>query len=42
MEKINVYLSPEEMTWLRRRAEKIGITVAELLRRIIDAARGAK
>jgi hypothetical protein len=42
MEKINCFFSPEEMTWLRKRAERLGLTVAEVLRRIVDAARGAK
>ena len=42
MEKINCFFSPEEMTWLRKRAAKLGLTVAEVLRRIVDQARGVR
>jgi predicted DNA binding CopG/RHH family protein len=38
MEKINVYLSSEEMTYLRKKAKHTGVTVAEIIRRLVDAA----
>ena len=42
MEKINVNFAQVQLTWLRREAKRFGITVAEVLRRIVDAARGAR
>jgi len=39
MERISLSLPPPQMSWLRREAQSIGITIGELLRRIIDNAR---
>jgi hypothetical protein len=39
MDRITVSLPPPQMSWLRREAERIGITIGELLRRIIDQVR---
>jgi hypothetical protein len=42
MERISLSLPPPQMSWLRREAKRIGITIGELLRRIIDQARDGK
>jgi hypothetical protein len=39
MERISLSLPPPQIEWLRSEAERIGITVGELLRRIIDQSR---
>lgn len=40
MTRTTFHLTDVQITWLNREARKLGITVAELMRRIIDAARG--
>lgn len=40
MERISVSLPPPQHSWLTREAKRLGITIGELLRRLIDAARG--
>ena len=42
MNRLSFSLPEPQMSWLRREAERIGITIGELLRRIIDAARETK
>jgi len=42
MDRFAFSLSAPAMSWLRREAESLGITVAELLRRIIDTVRTSK
>ena len=39
MPRISCSLSDQQMEWLRAEARRIGITVGELLRRIIDQSR---
>lgn len=34
--------TPQQYSWLKRAAKKLGIAVTELLRRIVDEKRGAK
>jgi hypothetical protein len=41
MERITVSIPPPQMTWLRTEAVRLGVTVGELLRRIIDQVRNA-
>ena len=36
-----VSLTPQQLEWLKAEAARLGISVAELVRRIIDEARGA-
>jgi hypothetical protein len=38
--KYMVSLSPQQLEWLKAEAERLGISVSELVRRIIDKARG--
>lgn len=38
--RLCVNLSDPQAAWLREEAERLGISVAELLRRIIDKQRG--
>ena len=42
MNRISVSLPPPQHAWLTREATRLGLTIGELLRRIIDAAREAK
>jgi hypothetical protein len=35
--RMNVYLTPAQMAGLRKRAEKTGAPVAELIRRAVEA-----
>jgi hypothetical protein len=42
MERITVSLPSPQMSWLKHEAERVGITVGELLRRIIDQHREAR
>jgi hypothetical protein len=42
MERISLSLPPPQISWLKHEAERIGITIGELLRRLIDAARDSK
>lgn len=39
--RTTVVLSEPQLEWLRAEAERLGIPVNELIRRIIDKARGA-
>ena len=42
MDRFAFSLSAPAKSWLEREAESLGITVAELLRRIIDTVRNGK
>jgi hypothetical protein len=42
MERITVSLPDPQMTWLKHEAKRIGITIGELLRRLIDQVRDGK
>jgi hypothetical protein len=42
MERVTVSLPSSQLSWLRREAERIGITIGELLRRILDQVRDSK
>jgi hypothetical protein len=37
MHRTNIYLTDRQMTELKKEAKKIGISLAELIRRIFDA-----
>jgi hypothetical protein len=37
--RMNVSFSPPQLAWLTREAKRLGVSIGELLRRIIDAAR---
>ena len=39
--RTTVNLTPPQMSWLRREARRLGLTIGELLRRIIDDRREA-
>lgn len=39
--RINLQLPQPSVSWLREEAARLGITVPELMRRLIDKARGA-
>jgi hypothetical protein len=41
MVKYMASFTPQQLEWLKAEAARLGIGVAELLRRIIDQARGA-
>jgi hypothetical protein len=40
MEHISVCFTRPQLTWLRAEAKRLGISIAELLRRMIDTHRG--
>ena len=40
MEKISISLSKPQLEWLQAEAARLGITVSELIRRLIDQKRG--
>jgi hypothetical protein len=42
MERTTIQLTPQQLSWLKKQSGKLGITLGELLRRIIDETRGAK
>lgn len=42
MERISISLPPPQMSWLQREAKRLGVTIGELLRRIIDQVRDSK
>ena len=42
MERITVSLPDPQMAWLKREAQRIGIPIGELLRRLIDQVRDSK
>jgi hypothetical protein len=39
MDRITVSLTPPQMSWLKREARRLRVSIGELLRRILDAAR---
>jgi len=39
MQRISVSLTDQQMRWLQREAQRLGISIGELLRRLIDQAR---
>ena len=42
MQRLTAHLTETQLAWLKREARRLGLTVADLLRRIIDTAREAK
>ena len=40
MKKLLIAVTPEQKRWLKTRAKKLGITVTEFLRRLVDKDRG--
>jgi hypothetical protein len=42
MNRLSVSFPAPAMTWLRKEAKRLGITVADLLRRIVDDIREAE
>ena len=40
--RITLTLPPMQISWLQREAKKLGISISELLRRIVDEKRIAK
>jgi len=42
MQQISIAFSQPQLKWLRTEAERLGITLSELVRRILDAAREQK
>jgi hypothetical protein len=42
MQRLNLVLSDPQKSWLERQAAKLGISIQEFMRRIIDAARESK
>lgn len=41
MVKQVISFTPQQLEWLKEEAARLGISVAELVRRIVDQARGA-
>lgn len=41
MVKQVISFTPQQLEWLKAEAARLGISVAELVRRIVDQARGA-
>jgi hypothetical protein len=41
MKKRMISFTPPQLEWLETEAQRLGISVPELVRRIIDSARGA-
>ena len=39
MERLSISIPPLQMAWLRAEADSLGVSLGELLRRIIDRAR---
>ena len=39
MQRVSMHLTETQLAWLKREARRLGLTVADLLRRIVDAAR---
>ena len=37
--RLNITVTPPQQSWLTREAKRLGITIGELLRRIIDQVR---
>jgi hypothetical protein len=42
MDRITVSFPQVTMAWLRRESKRLGVTIGELLRRIVDEARSTK
>lgn len=42
LERTTFQLSGPQLTWLRKEAKKLGVTMGEFLRRILDEKREAK
>lgn len=42
MERISFSLPAAQLSWLQREAKRLGVTIGELLRRLIDGARDGK
>lgn len=42
MDRISLSLPQPQHSWLTREAKRLGITIGELIRRLIDAARDSK
>ena len=42
MDRITISLPPPQLSWLNREAKRLGVTIGELLRRIIDQVRDSK
>lgn len=42
MDRITVSLPDQQMSWLKREAKRLGLTIGELLRRVIDQVRQDK
>jgi hypothetical protein len=40
--RLNITVTAPQQTWLAREAKRLGVSVGELLRRIIDQIRGSK
>lgn len=40
--RTTINLTQPQISWLRREAKRLGLTLGELLRRIVDAARDSK
>lgn len=41
MDRLPVSFSKPQLEWLRAEAQRLGISIAEVLRRIVDEKRGA-
>ena len=42
MDRISLSLPDPQLSWLRREAKRLGVTIGELIRRILDQARDSK
>lgn len=42
MDRITISLPEPQMLWIKREAKRLGVTIGELLRRIIDQVRDSK
>lgn len=42
LSRTTINLTPPQLSWLRREAKRLGLTLGELLRRIIDEKRETK
>jgi len=39
MKRVNYHLTEQQIIWLQEQSKKTGLSIAELIRRAIDAAR---
>ena len=39
MNRLSISFAPPALKWLQREAEKLGISIGELVRRLVDQAR---